>query len=284
MNKSDCVIQYSNEANTLRFVSAITPNAAPELKYEGHAHYDELEIYYFTEGELDFAFEGTRYPITSGTLVIIANGTLHRPMIKVTCKYCRKRILFHQEIFAAFGAVAVDLYSVLRKRKIIILRDEKAKAILPEMYFSKIEASLSKSTAQGDFFALIALFYLLLSAEEAAKDTKEAKEVEGTAAKIIKYIEENLTKNLSYSTISKRFFVSEKSLYKFFKKETGFALGDFITERRIIKAQSLLNSGCAARVAATEAGFPDYSVFYRNFLRKVGMSPTEYAKKQRNIL
>jgi len=283
MKKSDYVTQYSNEAKTLQLISSVTENAAADRKYEGHAHYDELEIYYFIEGELYFAFEGTRYPVREGTLVIIANGTLHRPIIKAPCKYCRKRILFSKEIFAPFGAAAVDLYSSIRKKKIMIFRGEEAKELKPDKYFRRIEAELSKSTRQGDFSALIALFSLLLSAEEAATDIDEGKNAEGTAAQIIKYIEDNLTADLSYKTISVRFFISEKSLYKFFKGETGFTLANYVTERRIIKAQSLLSSGRTAKEAAMLSGFSDYSVFYRSFLKKVGMPPTKYAKRNNNV-
>ncbi len=70
----------------------------------------------------------------------------------------------------------------------------------------------------------------------------------------------------------------EKNLYKFLKKETGFTLSNYINERRIIKAQSELNAGNSANEAAASAGFKDYSVFYRSFLRKVGITPTEYIK------
>ena len=98
---------------------------------------------------------------------------------------------------------------------------------------------------------------------------------------MLRYIDEHLTEDLSYKAFSKAFYMSEKSLYKFFKKETGFALSTYINERRIIMAQSLLNAGCPAKTAAFGAGFKEYSVFYRCFLKKVGISPTEYLKINR---
>ena len=49
-------------------------------------------------------------------------------------------------------------------------------------------------------------------------------------------------------------------------------------ERRIIKAQSILNAGGSAKTAAYIAGFKDFSVFYRCFLKKVGITTTEYIK------
>ena len=88
---------------------------------------------------------------------------------------------------------------------------------------------------------------------------------------------EHLKEELSYQTLSEYANLSVKSLYQFFKQETGFPLGQYIKERRIIKAKTLLNAGASAAEAAAEAGFKDYSVFYRSFLRETGMTPKQYA-------
>ena len=97
-------------------------------------------------------------------------------------------------------------------------------------------------------------------------------------SKIIEYINEHLSEDLSYKVLSEVFYLSEKYLYKIFKNETGFTLSDYIKEQRIIMAQSILNAGGSAKTAAYSSGFKDYSAFYRCFLKKVGITPTEYIK------
>ena len=94
----------------------------------------------------------------------------------------------------------------------------------------------------------------------------------------MQYIDENLAADLSYQTLAVQANLSVKSLYQFFKQETGFPLGQYIKERRIIKAKTLLNAGASAAEAAAGAGFKDYSVFYRNFQKKTGLTPAEYLK------
>ena len=101
----------------------------------------------------------------------------------------------------------------------------------------------------------------------------------GKAYGMVKYIDENISDDLSYKSIAHEFHMSEKSLYKFFKQETGFTLSKYIRERRIIKAKSLLNTGMSAGEVARAVGFQDYSVFYRNFLKEDGIPPTEYTRK-----
>lgn len=125
---------------------------------------------------------------------------------------------------------------------------------------------------------MVPLISLLITAEKFSRRNSENLLVSknGKSDEIVRFIEKNLFENLSYKTIAEKFYMSEKNLYKFFKKETCFTLGDYITERRIIKAQSVLSSGGSAGDAAILSEFSDYSVFYGNFLKKVGVSPTKY--------
>ena len=102
----------------------------------------------------------------------------------------------------------------------------------------------------------------------------------GKAYDIIKYINENLASDLSYKTLAEKFFISEKNLYNFFKRETGFPLSKYITKLRIIRAKEILSPGGSAFDAATAAGYDDYSVFYRNFVKETGITPAKYAQKR----
>ena len=99
-----------------------------------------------------------------------------------------------------------------------------------------------------------------------------------TVTKITEYIAKNLTVELSYRRIAEAFHLSEKYLYKLFKKEVGVTLSQYVLERRIVKAQTVLNAGGTAGEASLSAGFGDYSVFYRCFVRETGLTPSEYVR------
>ena len=284
MNQPDFSFYATSSDSKLRFVSTLTNNAKENNEFEIHSHFDEFEIYHFVKGELSFAFEGTRLDIKDGTMVIISKGTLHRPIIKEPCVYYRKRLLFSKELFAGFDLSQFDFYNALTSSKIMVFDAKTVFELQLDALFEEIEDGLRKHTEYGDFCATVSLFSFLIKAVKSGK-TLDANTFElhnDKILEIIRYINDNLTNELSYKEIADRFFFSEKSLYKFFKKNTGFSLSAYIKERRIIKSQELLISGKSATDAAVGAGFRDYTTFYRSFVKKTGVTPMDYIKNRRN--
>lgn len=274
------------ERGGIRFSDTLTEAAKPKNEYEAHAHHEELEIYWFLDGDLAFAFEGERYPIAPGDMVVICNGTLHKPVLKSTCRYERRRILVRKELLSEYCPSGIDLYRKLRTRQILRINTETVlKSGLDKMYMDAAE-SLLDETALGRFRGVTALCYFLLTADRACTNgEKEAETVlPGSAQELLRYIEDHLTEDLTYQALSECMNLSVKSLYQFFKQETGFPLGQYIKERRIIKAKTLLNAGIPAGEAAGMAGFKDYSVFYRSFIRETGMTPRQYTVGQKKSM
>lgn len=280
---------FSNDFSTtnsvldgkLSIVSAYNVNALPNSETEVHAHYDRLEVYYFLKGDLYFAFEGKRIPVENGSMIIIDSGTLHRPIIKKDCQYYRKRILINRELLNRFNTEEYDFYGAIHKQQIMFLDKDTVVSSGCDKLFEETEKAIKNNTNYDNFCAMISLFSLLIKAEKSSAflDFSKTHHTNKKIADILEYINRNIKEDLSYKFIAEKFYISEKNLYKIFKKETGFTLSDYIKERRIIKALALLNSGLSANKVAEEVGFADYSVFYRVFTKKVGLTPSDYIKK-----
>lgn len=274
----DIIVKDFSLNGSIYCAERYTLNAKPEKHYESSIH-EFFEIYFFIKGDLKFAFEGEFIDIAPGDMVIISNGLLHRPMLKSVCTYHRKVISFTPEILIK-SENGFNLYDILRTRKIIKITDENVRKHQLGIIFEKIHSEVSDPTAYNELCALINLSYFLITADSIHNSNREilSTTYNSTALEIIKYINDNIHTDLRYEAIAERFHFSENGLYKFFKKETGFTLGKYIRQRRIIKAKSVLNSGKSAQEAARESGFGDYSVFYRNFMKETNMTPIEYAK------
>ena len=57
---------------------------------------------------------------------------------------------------------------------------------------------------------------------------------------LISYINEHLCEDLSIRSLSALNCVSPYHMMRIFKEETGYTIGNYITEKRLLKARSLL--------------------------------------------
>lgn len=264
----------------LTYIDSLADPALPRDSNEEHAHHDEIEIYHFVEGELFFSFEGDRFSVSDGDVIIIANGSLHKTIIKSPVRYHRRRLLIKNSFFASMPGGAFELQKRLSKKGMILIPAKSIDGTALKSLLQSIEQSLEKKTPYDSFCAWSYLSMLLIEAEKIGAERKNTNAHFGSKSrKIIEYIDENITESLDYESIAERFHISVKNLYKIFKNETGFTLSKYIRIRRIIKAKALLNSGASPIEASTQSGFSDYSVFYRSFCSELGTSPSKYVSK-----
>lgn len=97
---------------------------------------------------------------------------------------------------------------------------------------------------------------------------------------VIKYIQENLTEDLSIELLSEKAYMSESNFYRTFKHELGSSPNEFIIEERLKVAESLLrNPKISIKEAYMASGFNSFSYFCRIFKKKKNLSPTEFKEK-----
>ena len=94
---------------------------------------------------------------------------------------------------------------------------------------------------------------------------------------IQKYINDNFQNDLSLSTLSNKFLVSEKYLSSLFKELTGYTLTSYVTNIRIEKSKLLLEkSNLNVQNIAYLCGFNDYFYFAKLFKKTTNLTPSEY--------
>lgn len=93
------------------------------------------------------------------------------------------------------------------------------------------------------------------------------------------YIQKNLSETLTHEHIRANCHVSRYQLSEVFPKSTGMTLTEYILQKRLIKVAELVRNGAGIEQAANEAGFHNYSHFYKEFVKRKGTSPRKYFKK-----
>lgn len=119
--------------------------------------------------------------------------------------------------------------------------------------------------------ALISELIILLSV---AKGDSISHSGECLGARVMRYLNKNIERNISLDKLARHFFVSKYHLCRAFKEHSGISVHSYINHKRIMYAKGLIEGGETASGAAEKVGFGDYSAFYRAYVKIVGKSPT----------
>ena len=98
--------------------------------------------------------------------------------------------------------------------------------------------------------------------------------------KILLYIKKNITEQIDLDNLAQMNCMSKDHFIRIFKNETGETPMQYITQRKIERAELLLSTETIpVKNIAYSLGFDDHSYFNRLFKKIVGQTPLEYREK-----
>lgn len=96
---------------------------------------------------------------------------------------------------------------------------------------------------------------------------------------MLNYIEEILYTDISLKNLAILFNYNEKYIGKLFKKHTGMTVKEYVNDKRLHRAETLLlETHLSITDISLKMGFNNVTYFNRLFKRKFGLSPSEYRK------
>lgn len=111
-------------------------------------------------------------------------------------------------------------------------------------------------------------------------DASELKYDNEHVMKILYYIEEHITEDLTLQTISKVVNLSREYTSYIFKKETGKTLTAYVNERKLLLAKELILRGEMSLVDISRyLGYDNYNYFSRMFKRYLETTPMGIRRK-----
>ncbi len=101
------------------------------------------------------------------------------------------------------------------------------------------------------------------------------KEDESLVKKITEYIDDNISEDLRREEIAEYVHLNPSYLSRMFRKETGKSLKEFITDKKMDLAQTLLKStNLTVSMIAAKTGYTNFSLFSQNYRRAKGKLPS----------
>lgn len=101
-----------------------------------------------------------------------------------------------------------------------------------------------------------------------------------TVRRIRAFIDENLAEDLSVPALCAEFSLSRSDLYAVFRESFSATPAEYVKDRRLKKACSLLaGDDMKINEVAAACGVPDYNYFSKVFKRATGVTPRNYRKQ-----
>ena len=107
-----------------------------------------------------------------------------------------------------------------------------------------------------------------------------ATDTQKKVSEIIEFIQENIYKEITVSTLAKHFYLNPDYISRLFKKHAHISLGSYITLVKINTAQNLLREGYSVSEVQEKLSYSSYAYFFKTFQKIVGISPSIYRKNK----
>ncbi len=245
----------------------------------GIHYHDHYELYYFIEGDADYIVEGKEYHLTPHSLLLLSPYSFHGVRVNSNAPYTRFYIYFSPEIFPPEQReLLLSAFPENRKNSPQEVFYEHTEAYQLLNYLTHLYQSQQQSeelrTQYFDIYtsALLAQINLMSQALHPSPVTNKAPQ---NIHEVMKYLNEHLSENITLEDLAQRFYISKHYLNRAFKKATGTTVIDYLIYKRIIRARHLMRNGLSATDASIQAGFNDYSVFYRAYKKTFGCNPSK---------
>lgn len=236
-------------------------------------HYHDFnKIIILISGNVNYTVEGKNYALKPYDIVLVNAGEIHRPNILDNSAYERIIIYVSTQFLNTYSEKEYDLnYCFERAKKehsnvlrIASIEKSKLYQVCLELEHSFTDQAFAKELYQKILFLE---FMIQLNRTAILNNINYLDSVNSNSKllQIMEYINLHLTEEITVDALSEHFYLSRYYLMHYFKEETGYTIGNYITEKRLMLAKDLVQKGSSITQACYQSGFKNYSTFSRAF-------------------
>lgn len=268
------LLSYKDEQAGYYFGHSYAEKASP-TDFALHNHNDMCEILIFLKGDATFRVEGTTYYPEPWDIIITNPNEMHKMCINSETEYERYVANINDSFFLKNDCA--DFKDMFHSRVLgtnnLIKSDDTTRDVvtrLCECINENAPAIVIKSV-------FIELLYCI---QKNAALPREPLTTQAHIKDVIIYINKNIRSELDLDSIAEHFFINKYHLCHIFRRHTGLSVNRYINYKRLLLARELCSQGMSLTDASEEAGFCNYSSFYKVYKREFGSSPRIDLKKK----
>lgn len=248
---------------------------AQRFSYHYHA-FDKVVV--FLSGQVTYTVEGKAYFLSPGDLLLVPHHHIHQP--DIGCATYERYILWlNPEFLMSNGLEGCFIRVAQSGFHLIRLGEEGTRRHLRQL--AQLEQALAEDQAFGaQLLAKTYCLQFLIGLNRSSQGNLAALDravcrSDPKIEEILSYINAHLSLPMTVQSLAERFYLSSSWLMHRFKEVTGCTVHQYILQKRLIFAASLIRAGVPVLKAAGQSGFSDYSTFLRAFRSAYHTSPRE---------
>ncbi|NMF05518.1 helix-turn-helix domain-containing protein [Clostridium beijerinckii] len=259
-------------------------------EFEFHYH-DFNKIIIFLSGKVTYLIEGKAYNLKPWDILLVNNHDVHKPIIDSSEIYERIIIWANSDFIENHNYENCDLSTCFRlanEKSFNLIRlnsklQDNIKFIIDSLMTSFNSQDFGSKLLSNSLFIQLLVYLNRVHLNNMYINDEASLKYDKQIEKILKYINNNLSENLSTETLSQKFYISKYYLMHKFKKETGYTLHNYVNQKRLLMAKDLISSGEQITKVYLLCGFNDYTCFLRSFKNLFKKSPSEFSKKTKKL-
>lgn len=248
-----------------------------QTKKDFSYHYHDFhKIIVFISGKVTYHIEGKAYHLKPRDILLVSQGAIHKPEIDPSVPYERyifwiRDDLSCQELNTCFQKANDRSFNLVRADSAL---QERLKDLLPEIEQTLQNKHFGDTVLRNALFTQFMIYINRIFLRTSSSPDKKTYSSDTQVEQLLKYINRNLSENLSIDQLANRFFFSKYHMMRKFKNETGYTIHNYITSKRLLMARSLISQGMPIMKAAQASGFHDYTTFVRAYKKQFGKAPS----------
>ncbi len=247
--------------------------------FDFHYH-DFNKITIFLRGNINYFIEGKNYVLKPYDIVLVNEGDIHKPSFLDDSTYERIIIYVSPQFIHSYKDDDYDLnycFERAKKEHSNVLRIHSMDKSKLYQVCLELEHSIHDNDFANELYQKILFLEFMIQLNRTAISNRinyqDSDMANTKLLQILDYINEHLAEDITIDKLSAKFYLSRYYLMHFFKEVTGYTIGNYITEKRLLLAKSLVQKGSSLTDACFESGFKNYSTFSRAFKKAFHTMP-----------
>ena len=249
-----------------------------QTRKEFSYHYHDFhKVVIFISGKAAYHIEGKAYQLKPWDILLVNRPAIHRPEIDPSVPYERFILWIQndipwQELLKCFQKANDRSYNLVRLNSAL---QEKMKDILFELENSAKSDEYGKEILTQSLFLQFMVYLNRIFLEKQYIYDTRSYSSDSQIEELLRYINHNLTEDLSIETLARKYYLSKYHMMRKFKEETGYTIHNYIISKRLLLARTKISEGTPILKAAQLSGFSDYTTFSRAYKKQFGTAPSQ---------